>query len=95
MLLAVPLLNLAFGPMTNSFLSPKKFHSCAIFQEAYGTTSCLQIGVIPTTGYWLCAVAYVLYLISGVDGSPTHKYLHRCLYPDDPTPPNVCTACVR
>ena len=33
--------------------------------------------------------AYVAYLLSGVDGSPTHKYLHRSLYPDDATPPTV------
>jgi len=89
MLLAVPLLNLAFGPMTNQFLSPGIFPPCEYLEIHYNTpANCLQIGVNPDVGYWFTMAAYALYLISGVDGSPTHKYLNRSLYPDDRTPPN-------
>lgn len=87
MLVAVPLLNLAFGPMTNAVLSPANFKPCGELQTLYDTTSCLQIGVNAAEGYYLTIAAYLLYLISGVDGSPTHKFLHRSLYQDDNTPP--------
>ena len=33
------------------------------------------------------AAAVVVFLLSGFDGSPTHKYLHRLLHPGDEPPP--------
>eukprot|EP00966_Prymnesium_polylepis_P205286 4757092-Prymnesium_polylepis.1 len=75
--------------MTNQFLSPGIFPPCEYLEIHYNTpANCLQIGVNPDVGYWFTMAAYALYLISGVDGSPTHKYLNRSLYPDDRTPPN-------
>ncbi|KAL1515143.1 hypothetical protein AB1Y20_004204 [Prymnesium parvum] len=89
MLLAVPLLNLAFGPMTNSFLSPGNFKPCGPLQEQYNTPDeCLEINVNAASGYYFTVAAYSVYLMSGVDGSPTHKFLHRSLYPEDRTPPS-------
>ena len=39
-------------------------------------------------GYCVTLAAVGLFLLSGFDGSPTHRYIHRRLYPDDTPPPN-------
>ena len=41
-------------------------------------------------GYFVAVAAVILYLVSGVDGSPTHKYIHNILHPYDTPPPNLC-----
>mmetsp|Transcript_67522 Transcript_67522/g.178076 ORF Transcript_67522/g.178076 Transcript_67522/m.178076 type:complete len:121 (+) Transcript_67522:1-363(+) len=90
MLLAVPLLQLAFGPLTNHFVNPDSVSFCRELVTIYHTgDQCFEINVTPAWGYYVTAIAYVGYLISGVDGSLTHKYLHRSLYPDPETPPNL------
>ena len=92
MLLAVPLLNLAFGPMTNQLLTPITFPPCGILMKRYpeSGTSCFELDVNPEIGYWITAAAWGVYLLSGCDGSPTHKYLHSLAFPGDYTPPGGC-----
>jgi len=46
--------------------------------------------VEPREGYWLMFAAVAMYLVCGFDGSLTHKYLHRQLYPEDVPPPHCC-----
>ena len=46
--------------------------------------------VDPAHGYWLTVAAFAMYLVSGYDGSPTHKFMHRWIQPEDRfVPPTV------
>jgi len=49
--------------------------------------TCFQINVVPGTGYKFTIAVVVLFFCCGFDGSPTHKYVHRRLYPGDEPPP--------
>ena len=72
-------------------MAPVDFPPCTQLIERYHTgTVCLQIDVNAGFGYWLDVAAVVVYVLSGCDGSPTHRFLHRYLYPLDEPPPNRC-----
>ena len=88
MLIATPLIGAAFGPMSEILLNDQTFAPCAMLDHIYGTGDiCMRIDVLPTTGYWFNVAAIVAYLLSGFDGSPTAKFIHRRLYPHDSNPP--------
>ena len=53
--------------------------------------TCFQINVVPGTGYKFTVAVVVLFFFCGFDGSPTHKYIHRRLYPGDDPPPTCPT----
>ena len=38
-------------------------------------------------GYYFTIAAVVVFLLTGFDGSPTHKFMHKKLYPEDRPPP--------
>ena len=96
MLLAVPLIHNAMGPMTANILSAKNFPLCKSLNHIYpnppGEPSdlCFEIDVVAMEGYWLTVLAVAVFLLSGFDGSPTHKYIHRLLEPEDRPPPLAC-----
>ena len=96
MLLAVPLIHNAMGPMTANILSVKNFPLCKSLNHIYpnppGEPSdlCFEIDVVAMEGYWLTVLAVAVFLLSGFDGSPTHKYIHRLLEPEDRPPPLAC-----
>ena len=50
----------------------------------------MRIDVLPATGYWFNVAAVLLLVLSGFDGSPTSKFIHRRLYPHDADPPPSC-----
>lgn len=59
---------------------------------------CFGVAVEPLFGYYACAANVAFFLLCGFDGSPTHQYIHRRLFPDDPRPPpdlRECCACGR
>lgn len=88
LLLAVPLINVAFGPVSSNLLKPRNFPWCDELMKVYPQeTSCFQINVVPGTGYKFTIAVVVLFFFCGFDGSPTHKHIHRRLYPYDDPPP--------
>ena len=92
MLIATPLIGAAFGPMSEALLSPETFPLCVTLEAIYPATgqTCMRIDVLPDTGYWFDVAAVVMMLLSGFDGSPTSKFIHRRLYPQDDDPPPSC-----
>ena len=88
LLIAVPLINIAFGPMTASLLSDGNFPICAQLAELYpDEPSCFKINVVPSSGYNFTIAVVLIFCVCGFDGSPTHKYVHRKLFPGDNPPP--------
>ena len=100
LLLAVPLIHNAMGPMTANLLSVNNFPACKHLNVIYPNPPgephdlCFEISVEPLQGYWLTLAAVAIFLLSGFDGSPTHKYIHRLLEPAD-TPPPTCAVSAR
>jgi hypothetical protein len=96
MLVAVPLIGITIQPMTSSLFTDFNTPICKQINQAFpnppGTNPpnlCFTITVVPSAGYWVVAAAVALFLASGFDGSPTHKYIHCRLYPGDEPPPNL------
>ena len=91
MLIATPLIGMAFGPMSETMLTEATFPACKTLDQIYRPTGdihrCLRIDVIPLLGYWFNVASVALMIISGFDGSYTAKYIHRRLYPLDQYPP--------
>jgi len=87
MLVCTPLINMSFGPMSQVLLDAQTFPLCASLNAEYHTEFCFRIDVNPKTGYWFNVVTIALMAYSGFDGSATHKYIHRKLYPTDLNPP--------
>eukprot|EP00308_Calcidiscus_leptoporus_P000771 CAMPEP_0119357698 /NCGR_PEP_ID=MMETSP1334-20130426/6044_1 /TAXON_ID=127549 /ORGANISM="Calcidiscus leptoporus, Strain RCC1130" /LENGTH=525 /DNA_ID=CAMNT_0007372005 /DNA_START=1 /DNA_END=1578 /DNA_ORIENTATION=+ len=86
MVVAVPLLNTTISELANGILTPKSFKLCTALNEQHGGP-CLTIDVEPQAGYYLMCASVALYFVSGFDGSPTHKFIHRRFYPHDMPPP--------
>uniref|UniRef100_A0A7S0P3N4 Uncharacterized protein n=1 Tax=Calcidiscus leptoporus TaxID=127549 RepID=A0A7S0P3N4_9EUKA len=95
MLVAVPLTQVAFGPMSSTMLNRDSAPEvCIPLLARYpnGSDMCFKMDIVAAPGYFFTIVAVAIFLLSGFDGSPTHKYLHRKLYPDD-RPPPTCASC--
>ena len=91
MLIATPLIGVAFGPMSEVLLNKAVLPLCGTLDHIYGTGDiCMRIDVLPRVGYWFNVGAIVMMLLSGFDGSPTSKCILRRLYLDDPNPPPNC-----
>ena len=79
--------------MTATLLSVTNFPACkhlnAIYPNPPGEPRdlCFEISVEPLQGYGLTLAAVAVFLLSGFDGSPTHKYIHQILEPEDVPPP--------
>jgi len=92
---AVPLINLTFGPLSAYMLDYHTFPPCADIEEQYGDGArrsdgkplCLMVSATPTAGYVALLAAVLLYYVACLDGSFTHKYVHRQLHPLDDPPP--------
>ena len=88
MLVATPLIGITFGPVTEYLLRPEQIPLCNVLNHVYGSgNTCLRIAVDPLAGYWFNVAAVVVMIVSGFDGSPTSKFIHRHLYPYDQQPP--------
>lgn len=92
MLIATPLIGVAFGPVSEALLNPQTLPLCGTLDLIYrgppnNVKTCMRIDVLPDTGYWFNVAAIVMMLLSGFDGSPTSKFIHRRLYPFDADPP--------
>jgi hypothetical protein len=88
MIVATPLLGITFGPVTEYLLRPEQVPLCNVLNHVYGTgNTCLRVAVEPLAGYWFNVAAVVMMFVSGFDGSPTSKFIHRHLYPHDQQPP--------
>jgi len=92
MLIATPLIGQAFGPISAAAIDPLSFPECVWLGEIFGYEphDCLRIDVNPRLGYWFNIGAVAMMVLSGYDGSPTSKYIHRRLYPNDQDPPPSC-----
>ena len=79
--------------MTATLLSVSNFPACKHLNDIYPNPPgeprdlCFEISVEPLQGYWLTLAAVAVFLLSGFDGSPTHKFVHREVEPDDVAPP--------
>ena len=59
--------------------------------NGYTTSTCrFEIDVVIGPGFAVAGVAVFWYMLTGFDGSPTSKFIHRRLYLDDPNPPPNC-----
>ena len=91
MLIATPLIGVAFGPMSQALLNAQTLPLCATLDHIYGTGDvCMRIDVYPCDGYWFNVAAVGMMLLAGFDGSPTSKFIHRRLFPHDVDPPPSC-----
>ena len=90
LLVAVPLLNVTFGPVSKNLLTVENSPGlCGPLGERYGQETCLMLDVRLAKGYWIICVHVALFLYSGFDGSPTHKYCQHELHRSD-CPPFPC-----
>ena len=90
MLVVVPLLEATFGPLTAGILTPSNFPLCVPLQTLFGEDHCFAFEARPIRGYYWTFVAVGMHILSGFDGSPSHKFVHRRLFPDEPSPPPHC-----
>ena len=90
MLVVVPLLQATMGPLTAGILMPANFPPCVPLQAKYGQLHCFAYAVDMVEGYYFTFVAVGMHILAGFDGSPTHKFLHRRLFPEEPPPPPHC-----
>jgi len=91
MIIATPLIGVAFGPMSEVLVNGDSIPLCKTLDYMYDTGEiCMRIDVYPMVGYWFNVGAIVMMLLSGFDGSPTSKFIHRRLIPYDHNPPPSC-----
>ena len=62
---------------------------CVPLAERFGEETCLRLSVNLAKGYYVLCVHVALFLYSGFDGSPTHKYCQHELHRSD-CPPFPC-----
>ena len=89
MLLAVPVVQVTLQIIFIDLLTPRSFPLCAVLTTP-GDDTCVSIELTHGPGYLALVAAVLLHLVSGYDGSPTHKFIHRRLHPLD-TPPPYCS----
>lgn len=88
MLLATPLIKLTVEPITSQFFRPSQFSVCRALERIFpDAEKCFEIALEFGSGYVCNIAAFLLLVLSGYEGSPTCKWAHRRLYPDDPRPP--------
>ena len=90
MIVGVPLLGLTIGPLTSTLFTKEGTPACGPIDRAYDQPNCFDIAVLPSAGYPFICASVVVYLLTGFDGSPTHKFLHARLYPEDADCPPTC-----
>jgi len=81
---------MAFGPMSAAMLNKYSFGEvCNPLLALYPNPSetCFEMRIDESLGYTFTIAAVGVFLLTGFDGSPTHKYMHKKLYPDDRPPP--------
>lgn len=93
MVFAVPLLQLTMANMAGGMLSPATFSACARTNALHGGGPCLSVETLPAAGYYWMVLSVALFLASGFDGSPTHRFLHAQHRPDDADAPSLGCAC--
>ena len=87
MILVMPLIDSTISDLASSMLTPRNVPICAQLNKQHGGP-CLELEIELLEGYrYLCATV-ALYLVSGFDGSFTHKRLHFWMHPDDRPPPD-------
>merc|ERR1711988_445537 len=82
MLVAVPLMVITFGPISESVINVSSVPFCVPFIQQYGYPLCFYLAVTFDYGYYVMVAAVVMYCISSFDGSPVHKWMHSQLFPD-------------
>lgn len=110
MLLVVPLVSTTIRPLTSGLTGgihpwPLCIALASLYPAPPGMNphadpgdKCFGVAVEPLFGYYACAANVLFFLLCGFDGSPTHQYIHRRLFPEDPRPPpdlRECCACAR
>ena len=89
MIVGVPLLQITIGPLTKTLFTERLTPPCKPLDALYHEDICFQIAVLPDVGYYFLIASVCVYLLVGFDGSPTHKYVHRQLFPNDEPPPQL------
>ena len=85
-----PTINL---PLPHNLLFNRIYiHSVPSYPSILPSTSqeggiCFEMDLQVAYGFYLTVAASLAFYLSGVAGSPTHKYIHRMLYPHDEPPP--------
>ena len=93
MVVGVPLLHITIGPLTSTIFTPRVTPQCAPLMRLYNEPACFDVDVIPGVGYGFMCASVVVYLLTGFDGSFTHKWVHKGLFPEDRPPPNPPRCC--
>ena len=89
-LLVVPVVQVTLQIIFIDLLTPRTFPLCAVLMAPGADDTCVSIELTRGPGCVALAVAVVLHLVSGYDGSPTHRFIHRRLHPLDSPPPYSC-----
>ena len=87
MIVGVPLLKMTIDPLTSALFTERGTPICGPLKTMYREDVCFEIVIIPGRGYAFTCAAVVVFLLTGFDGSFTHKFVHRLLFPDDVPPP--------
>ena len=78
------------GPVSKNLLTVKSQPAlCVPLAERFGEETCLMLSVNLAKGYYVLCAHVALFLYSGFDGSPTHKYCQHELHRSD-CPPFPC-----
>ena len=87
LLLAVPVLNVTFGPMSKFLITETNAPElCGPLNKRFSVDTCLMISIELGRGYWFLVAHIVAFIYSGFDGSSTHKYCQRELHRSDCPP---------
>ena len=89
MIVGVPLLKMTIDPLTAALFTERGTPICGPLQTLYREDVCFEIVIIPGSGYAFTCAAVAVFLLTGFDGSFTHKFMHRQLFPDDVPPPRA------
>lgn len=92
MLIGVPLLQITIQPLTQTMFTSTGTPVCGPLERLYDEAACFVIEILPQSGYAFMCASVCVYLLTGFDGSLTHKAIHRELFPHDEPPPS-CRGC--
>ena len=83
------------GKGTQGLVNTEVLPACATINALFPADGhCFQLNLSVSTGFYLTLGATVTFFLSGMAGSPTSKFIHRRLYPEDShPPPNWSTPC--
>jgi len=93
LIVAVPILSVTFYPVTSVILEEKNFPPCKYTNAKWKTDKCFLLDAQPLSAYLIVCVLVGVHIISGLNGSWTHKYVQWKLHPNDRPAPTLFCGC--